>query len=286
MKTVFYGNSNYVVPILKALDPVLIVTTEKNLTDPVIDYAIKNQITYLSVKTLSDKDILGKISTYKTDAAVLADFGLIIPETILSLYTKGIVNIHPSLLPKYRGPTPVQSALLNNDLNTGVTLIKLDNDVDHGPIIAQKKVTLLDNDTTESAYTRLFHEGSKLLIDNLEKYMNGKIHLTEQIHTDATFTNKLIRESGYFNITNPPSIERLNRMIHAYYPWPSTWSKVQMANNEWRIVKFLPEGKLQMEGKKPVSFKDFYNGYPELRNTIEKVMSYEFPPEADQPSAE
>lgn len=273
MKTVFYGNSNYVIPIIKALDPVLIVTTEKNLTDPVIDYAIKNQITYLSVKTLSDKDILGKISTYKTDAAVLADFGLIIPETILSLYTKGIVNIHPSLLPKYRGPTPVQSALLNNDLNTGVTLIKLDNDVDHGPIIAQKKVSLLYTDTNDTAYIKLFGEGANLLNENLEEYVNGKINPVEQIHTDATFTNKLTRDSGYFDITNPPSAEKINRMIHAYYPWPGAWSKLRMENEKWRIIKFLPEGKLQMEGKNAVGLKDFYNGYPELRSIIERVMS-------------
>jgi len=273
MQTVFYGNSKYVIPIIEVLDLILIVTTEKNLTDPVIDYAIKNQIPYLSVTTLSDKDTLEKINKYKTDVAVLADFGLIIPDTILSLYPKGIINIHPSLLPKYRGPTPVQSALLNNDLNTGITLIRLDRDVDHGPIIAQKKVSLLYTDTNDTAYIKLFGEGANLLNENLEEYVNGKINPADQMHAHATYTDKLTRSSGYFDITNPPSTETINRMIHAYHPWPGAWSKVQMANSKWQIVKFLPEGKLQMEGKKPVSFKDFYNGYPELRNTIEKVMS-------------
>lgn len=274
MKVVFYGVSNYVLPILEVLNVVLIVTTEKNLTDPVISYALKNNIPYLSVSNLSQPEIINKLKEKVTEVAILADFGLIVPPRILNLYPKGIINIHPSLLPKYRGPTPIQTSLLKGDYETGVTLIKLDNEVDHGQILAQRKLTLTPSDTANSGYLKLFSEGAKLLEENLERYVSGKITLREQAHNDATFTEKLTRQNGYFDIMNPPAPQILKRMIYAYFPWPSAWSKVQMTNGEWRILKFLPEGKLQMEGKKPVSLKDFYNGYPELKDTIQKVISY------------
>lgn len=286
MQTIFYGNSKYVIPIIEVLDLLLIVTTERSLTDPVIDYAIKNQIPYISVSTLSNKSTLDKISTYKTDVAVLADFGLIVPETILNLYPKGIINIHPSLLPKYRGPTPVQTSLLNGDYESGVTLIKLDDQVDHGPIVTQEKYKFTQSDTSEEGYLKLFSIGAKLLKRDLERYVTGEIKLRHQDHTSATYTERLNRKNGYFDISNPPSAEKLDRMIHAYYPWPGAWSKIQkalprrqtedgpasLADRKWQIVKFLPEGKIQMEGKKPMSLKDFYNGYPELKTTIQKIL--------------
>ncbi len=271
-KTVFYGGSTYVLPILKILTPILIVTTEKNPTDPVISYAAKNKIPYISVSSLSNESVLKTLQDNITETAVLANFGLIVPKKILNLYPHGIVNVHPSLLPKYRGPTPGQSAILNGDSTSGVTLIKLDNEVDHGHIIAQRKTSLPKHYTSDDLYTNFFKLGADLLSENLEKYVKSKITSTEQDHKKATFTEKLTRLSGYFDINNPPSAEKIKRMIHAYYPWPSAWTRIQI-NGQEKIVKFLPEDKLQVEGKKPVSLKDFYNGYPELKPTIEKIVN-------------
>lgn len=294
IKTVFYGGSHYILPILEVLDTVLIVTTEKNLTDPVISYALKNNIPFLSVSSLNEPEIINELKEKVTEVAILADFGVLIPSDILNLYPKGIINIHPSLLPKYRGPTPIQTSLLNGNYETGVTLIKLDNEVDHGPILAQRKLTLTPDDTADSGYLKLFSEGAKLLKENFEKYVSGEITLREQVHNDATFTKKLIRKDGYFDIMNPPAPQILKRMVYAYHPWPSVWTKVHLRGvlpltpreEQVCILKFLParnttqvpanepEIILQMEGKKPISLKDFYNGYPELKDTIQKVITY------------
>lgn len=283
MQVVFYGGSKYVLPIIEAIHPVLIITTEKFPTDPVINYALKNRLPYLSVTNLNNDEVKNKLKESVTELAILADFGLIVPIDILNLYPKGIINIHPSLLPKYRGPTPVQSAILNNDLTTGVTLIKLDSDIDHGPVIAQTKASLNVDDTAESAYLKLFKEGASLLMDSLEKYLTGDIIPMKQDHNKATFTKILTRQSGFFHIENPPPSDHLKRMINAYYPWPGAWTKVHLRGvssltpqeNQLKILKFLPEEKLQVEGKSPINIQDFCNGYPELKEMIRKIMKYD-----------
>ena len=266
MKIVFFGSSGYVLPVIEKLkkdfEIELVVTTEKE-DGAVTKYSIEHEIPYVSVSSLSDQDTRYKILNTKSELAVLADFGLIIPETILHKFKYGILNIHPSLLPKYRGSTPVQSAILNNEKETGVSIIKLDDRVDHGPILAQTKEEIRSNDTAQSLYDRLFEIGSDFLYQNIKQYIKGKLKLIEQNNEKATFTKILTRNDGYFELDNPPSLEKLDLMTRAYYPWPSAWTR-SMINGKSSIIKFLPQKKLQVEGKKPVSYKDFINGYPNL----------------------
>lgn len=274
MKIVFFGSSSYVLPVIEKLkkdfEIELVITTEKKLEDPIIAYCKKNQLPYLSVSSF-DNELKSYILNLKSDIAVLADFGLIIPETILNKFKYGILNIHPSLLPKYRGPTPVQTAVLNNEKETGVSIIKLDDKVDHGPILVQVKEEIKNNDTAQSLYGRLFEIGSDLLYQNIKQYIKGELKLIEQNDEKATFTKLLIKNSGYFELNNPPSLEKLDLMIRAYFPWPSAWTRSMINARPERgrrgkssIIKFLPQKKLQAEGKKPVSYKDFINGYPNL----------------------
>ncbi len=267
MKIVFFGSSGYVIPVIgklkKNFEIELVVTTEKKLEDPVISYCKKNQLPYLSTENLSDQDTKYKILNTKSELAVLADFGLILPNDILNSFELGILNIHPSLLPKYRGPTPVQSAILNNEKETGVSIIKLDDKVDHGGIFTQAKEEIMFSDTAQSLYERLFEIGSDLLYQNIKQYIKGNLKLNVQSDEKATFTKLLTKNDGYFNLNNAPSLEKLDLMIRAYFPWPSTWTR-SMINGKSSIIKFLPEKKLQAEGKKPVSYKDFINGYPNL----------------------
>ena len=266
MKIVFFGSSGYVLPVIEKLkkdfEIELVVTTEKE-DGAVTKYSIEHEIPYVSVSSLSDQNTRYKILNTKSELAVLADFGLIIPETILHKFKYGILNIHPSLLPKYRGSTPVQSAILNNEKETGVSIIKLDDRVDHGPILAQTKEEIRSNDTAQSLYDRLFEIGSDFLYQNIKQYIKGKLKLIEQNNEKATFTKILTRNDGYFELDNPPSLEKLDLMTRAYYPWPSAWTR-SMINGKSSIIKFLPQKKLQVEGKKPVSYKDFINGYPNL----------------------
>ena len=281
MKIVFFGSSSYVIPILRFLvknfDLKLVLTTEKS-GGAVPTFCKQNKIEFLSVPNLSDSNLKSLILNLKSPIAVLADFGLIIPPEILNLFPKGIINLHPSLLPKYRGPTPVQNAILNGDKITGISIIKLDEEIDHGPILGQEKEQILDTDTAESLYKRLFAKGANLLSKILNKYLEENLKLIAQNHENATFTKSLKRETGFIDtskIKDQKSKIKLERKIRAYFPWPGVWTRLRLGYGgqaKLKIIKFLPFGKLQVEGKKPVSYKDFLNGYPDAKSVILPIL--------------
>lgn len=271
---IFFGSSKLVLPIIQTLkdhfELQLVVTTEQKETDAVPAYCLENAIPYQSVTTLHDKNLQSFIINLKSPLAVLADFGLIVPDEVLNAFPKGIINIHPSLLPKFRGPTPVQSAILAGETETGVSIIRLDNEVDHGPLLAQEKEPISDEDTAETLHEKLFTKGAKLLVKVLPDYISGNLVPKPQDDTRATFTEKLNRNSGYIDpeklrITNYEL--RITKMIRAYFPWPGVWTTIRIKNKEVRI-KILPGNKLQVEGKKPMSYKDFLNGYPNAKEIL------------------
>lgn len=277
MKIVFFGASKFVIPILEVLhknfDLVLVVTTEKLSTEPVISYCKENKIPFILVKQFNNETI-GQLKKANAPLAILAFFGLILPNNILNIFPLGIINTHPSLLPKYRGSTPVQTAILNGDKTTGITILKLDEKVDHGPILAKVEEKILNTDTAETLYERLFKIGAKILPQTINQYIKSRLRLSPQTHSKATFTKALTRQDGYFEINKSlpagrqaPSPEVLGRMIRAYYPWPGVWSTLRVKGKGLR-VKFLPGRKLQVAGRKPMRIKDFVNGYSEAREWI------------------
>ena len=131
--------------------------------------------------------------------------------------------------------------------------------MDHGPIIYQEKIDLSDKDNFDILSKKMFLRASEVLPKIINKFVAGAIEDFAQDNKKATFCKILTRESGYFDIDNPPSPEVLDRMIRAYYPWPGTWTR-------WngKIVKLHPGGVIQMEGKKAIPLKDFLNGYPDF----------------------
>jgi len=285
MNLIFFGSSNYVIPIIEVLknnfELSLVITTENpksNLASqgealqgyPVVKYCTNNKIPYVSASNLKDLNTKHLILNTKAPIAVLADFGLIIPEEILNAFPKGIINLHPSLLPKYRGPTPVQTAILNGEKITGISIMKLDKEVDHGPILGQEKDEILETDTSESLYKRLFEKGANLLIKVINLYLKDNLKLTTQNHKDATFTKPLTRQDGFVNLTSQSEIKNLKFKIRAYFPWPGVWFKTKLNNSE-KIIKLLPGDRLQVEGKKPMTHKDFLNGYPKAKEIISKI---------------
>lgn len=276
--TLFFGASQFVIPIIEFLqqeyDLLFVVTTEMNPTDAVPAYCKEHTIPYYSVTSLKDPDIRERLQNAHVEFAVLAYFGLIVPQSIIDIFPKGIINIHPSLLPAYRGPTPVQTSILLGDTTTGVSIMLLDSDVDHGPVLAQTTEPITSTDTAISMYERLFPKGVELLREALPKYVSGELVPQEQQHNEATFTKSLTRESGYFDDTKAQPVDLLNRLIRAYYPWPGVWTRCTTLPNsrlQNKIVKFLPGKMLQVEGKKPVSYKDFLNGYPEAADWLQKI---------------
>lgn len=194
-----------------------------------------------------------------SDLIVVAAFGKILPKEMLNAPKYGSINIHPSLLPKYRGPSPIQEAILNGDKVSGITIIKMDEEMDHGPILYQESLDLSDKDNFDTLSKKMFLRAAEVLPKIINKFVAGAIEDFAQDNKKATYCNLLTRESGYFDINNPPSPEKLDRMIRAYHPWPGVWTRW---NN--KIVKFLPNGQMQMEGKKAIQLKDFLNGYPDF----------------------
>lgn len=203
-------------------------------------------------------------SLKEADLGVVASYGRILTKDELDTPKYGFINIHPSLLPKYRGPSPIQQAILNGDKASGITVIKMDEEIDHGPIIYQEQIELSSNDNFDTLSKKMFLKAAEILPKVIEDYVAGKMKPAAQNHNQATFCERLTRESGYFDLNNPPSKELLDRKIRAYYPWPGVWSKWTMDNGQCKIVKFLPRGLIQMEGKKAMPLRDFLNGYPDF----------------------
>lgn len=216
----------------------------------------------LKPEKLDDEFIANHHSLITGDLFIVVSYGKILPKILLDIPSFGAINLHGSLLPKYRGASPIQGAILNGDKKTGVTIMLMDEQVDHGSILATKIIRLTDQDTFESLSNKMMHLAVPLLINSVQKFVDGKVTPKSQNHSLATYTKLIKKEDGYFDLPAgrqvlPAELEKLDRMIRAYFPWPNVWTKW---NN--KVVKFYPEGFVQMEGKKAVSLKEFLNGYP------------------------
>lgn len=273
MKIVFFGSSRYIIPILDTLNTFftlsLVVTTEQGSMEPVPFYAKSKKIEYISVRKKADLITNYEIQGKGADLGVVADFGLIIPDETMKFFTHGIINIHPSLLPKYRGSSPVQNTILNGDTKTGVSIIKLDNHMDHGPLIAQLEEEVKPDDTAKSLYERLFKLSCPLLQKVIQDFEVQKVKLTPQNHEAATFTKELKREDGFIDFKTISSKDFFDRIVRAYYPWPGVWTKTTLnPKSPEKIIKFMPGKKLQVEGGREMNYKDFINGYPEAEEIM------------------
>lgn len=228
---------------------------------PVGLVAQKYGIPVLKPAKLDEEFITHHSSLLTCDLFIVASYGKIIPQSLLDIPKFGAINVHGSILPKYRGASPIQSAILNGDKKTGISIMLMDAEMDHGPVLSTKEISISEQDTFESLSTKMSQLAAPFLIKTLTKLIDGKARPKKQDHKKATFCKLLKKEDAYFDISNPPSKEVLDRMIRAYYPWPGVWTRW---NN--KIVKFYPGGLIQIEGKKVIPYKDFLNGYPDFPN--------------------
>lgn len=279
MKIVFFGSSKYSLidekTLFNAFGLPMVVTT-KSFPNPVLDFANKNDISTITTDKITDKEIR-EIKKVEPDFLVVADFRLILPKRLLEIPKKAAINIHHSLLPKYRGPAPVPYAILNGEETVGVTVMLMSEDVDAGDILSQEKYELNSFDTTDTVLTKLNELGGNLAVEvikDFDKYFEKR---TPQDMSQVTFSDYMDRDDGFIDLEkSKPTPEKLDLMIRAYYPWPGVWTLLRLkasdgqAKKEIRI-KFLPERMVQVEGKKPVSYKDFLNGYLEAKPLLEKL---------------
>jgi methionyl-tRNA formyltransferase len=283
LKVVFFGTPSFVVPVLDNLyqnftvvgivtAPDTIQGRKKILTpSPVSSFGKTNNIPVLTPQQFSE-DIVTELKNLAADVFIVAAYGKIIPLEVIDLPKYGSLNIHPSLLPLYRGPSPIQTALLNGDDITGVTIIKMDEKMDHGAILSQWKVELKPDDTFAKLHISLFEDAANRLTGIIKEYIDGSITLTPQDDTKATTCHMITRTSGYFDSNNPPTPIELDRMIRAYFPWPNAWTRLTFANNKEQIVKFYPENKVQIEGGKPMNLEELFNGHPEIKEKISGLL--------------
>jgi methionyl-tRNA formyltransferase len=204
---------------------------------PVKEAAIKYDLPVVQVPTLKSSPAVEQLASYEPDAIVVAAFGQMLPQAVLDIPEYGCLNIHPSLLPQYRGPSPVASALLHGDAYAGVSIMKLDAGMDSGPVFTQAQIPVTDYDTTESLTPKLFTVGTMLLLETLANLPKGKLVPVPQDHSAATFTSEINKEDGLID-WQLSSVE-ICRKVRAYYPWPGAYTKWQ--GKQLKITGCLPD---------------------------------------------
>ena len=186
------------------------------------------------VMTVESKSLnKDELAAYGAEAAVLVAYGRIIPEDILGLFPKGIINVHPSLLPKYRGSTPIETAILNGDTETGVSLMKLVAEMDAGPVYARQKIELAGHESKQELADRLAGAGAAMLIEYLPAILDGSLQPEPQAEAEATFTNLISKADGRLDWSKPAA--QLEREVRAYSGWPR--SQTQLGYTDVVITK-------------------------------------------------
>ncbi|MFA5185572.1 MAG: methionyl-tRNA formyltransferase [Patescibacteria group bacterium] len=238
-KIIFFGTSEFAVPSLKALADdgrfeILGTVTQPDrpvgrhavLTPPAVKAATPDGIPVFQPEKLKDESFKSWISDIgpSCDAFVIVSYGKILPQWLLDLPKKGIVNVHGSLLPRWRGASPIQSAIAANDPVSGVTIMLIDAEMDHGPILSQIEEPILPDDTGGELHDRLATIGGETLPDVLADYLDGKIQPRAQKHEDATNCRTLTRDDGKLDPNK--TAEDLEQLVFAYNPWPGTWIEI------------------------------------------------------------
>jgi len=295
----FWGSSNFSIyvlrNVLKKYKPEIIFTLPakpkgrgyKLEPNVVFSYALKEKLPVIEIKDFNNFN-------FEFEFGLLAGFGKIIPKEAIEKFKKGIINVHPSLLPKYRGPNPIREVILNGEKETGVTLFLVDELVDHGPLIVQEKIYLKGNETYLELEEKLGILGGKLFNETIEKYLNGEIEPIKQDEVLATYTRKIDKEDGKLTLND--DYITWDRKIRALNPWPGTFIEIKLKEED-KILKIFSIEKinekdlkiknikignffqyknylglrlkdayifikeLQLQDRKKMSSKEFINGY-------------------------
>lgn len=224
------GSSEYSLLILKnlakqfsiklvATQPDKPVGRDKNIRPSLIKViADELNIPVIQPKKLNDEQFWKTLQAYDIDLIVVAAYGKILLKKLLEYPRFGCINVHASLLPRWRGASPIQAAILNGDRQTGVTILKMDEGIDTGPILSKRAIDIDARETSETLALMLSKIGSKLLSDTLPGYLEGKIQPQPQSDHGATYAGLIKKEDGLLDFNQPA--EYLEKKIRAYNPWP------------------------------------------------------------------
>ena len=275
---VFFGTPQLSVWVLEELKaagivPALIVTAPdtpqgRNLKlepTPVKAWAQENDVPVLEAPSLKDRATIPELANSEWDLFIVAAYNFILPQWLLDLPKHGTLNVHPSLLPKLRGPSPVRSAILRDQKDAvGVSVMLLDAQIDHGPIVAQATVELENWPIAGHILDELlFREGGRLLAEAIPPWLSGEVTPEEQNHDQATFSKKFTKEDGLLDLNDDPYKNYLK--FCAFDGWPGTYffvthkakqlrvkiTDAAYQDQEFAIKKVIPEG------KKEVGYNEF-----------------------------
>ncbi len=188
-------------------------------------------------RKLKDEQLHHALKELAPDATVIVAYGRIIPEAILSLAPLGNVNVHPSLLPLWRGPSPMQAAIAHGDKKSGISIMLIDKEMDHGPILTQKVLPLEPQETLASFTQKVIEHGTPLLKEELKKLFQKTAHAQEQNHAHATYCKLLTKEDGVLH--KEMRAEEIEAKIRAFSPWPGVRATFVLKNGESQEVKIL-----------------------------------------------
>jgi len=307
MRVIFFGTSEFAILPLEALiksrhELVMIITQPKKqrgrglkvLPTPVESYANDNNINVVSYENVNSKRSISALKEKEADLFIVVDFGQLLSEELLSIPKLYPINIHASLLPKYRGAAPMQYAIINGDRETGVTIMKIIEKLDSGDIIAKRSHRIEDKEDLQRLRHELSQLGAELLVETLDKIDGGDIEFIKQDESMVTYASKLKKEDGHIDWNRDAfSIENL---IRGAFPWPSAYSyldgkmlkiyeavstKENLEKPPGCIVGADDEGivvscksgtllvkRVQLEGKKILEVSEFLRGFKIKEDTI------------------
>jgi methionyl-tRNA formyltransferase len=296
IRVVFMGSPDFALPILSSLAaiyPIIGVVTQPDrpagrgqvLTPPPVKTLAQNLgLEVIQPERLRRPESFALLQAWAPDLIVIAAFGQILRQNVLDLPRLGCINVHASLLPRWRGAAPIQAALLHGDAVSGASIMKLDAGVDTGPILARRELEILPDDTSASLSPRLAETGASLLIETLPGYLSGELVPVPQDETQATYASMIQKEEGLLNFSQ--AAQALANRVRAFNPWPGAyllWQeqplKVHRAHSQpgpaalpgTRAVlnrfpavcaadAWLVLDQVQPAGKKPMSGHDFLAG--------------------------
>lgn len=277
-KFIFFGTPRFSVRVLDALEsadllPALIVTApdkpagrgQELKPSPVKVWATERGIDVLTPEKIkNNEEFLAEIGNTDWDFFVVAAYGKILPQNVLDIPERGVLNVHPSLLPKFRGPSPVLSAILANERETGVSIMLLDEEMDHGPVLAAASIAIDEEDWPmkgSELEDLLATEGGNLLAETIPQWMDDDISAEEQNHNEATYTRKFTDEDARLDLSGDPEqnllkIRAFDKNPRAYFlvEDPSTTlgtrrvivTEAQIVEGKLVVSKVIPEGKKEM----------------------------------------
>jgi methionyl-tRNA formyltransferase len=295
-RIVFMGSPEFSLPVLTMLSEqynVIGVVTQpdrpagrnRQLTPPPVKtLALHLGLSCIQPERLKEPQAWEQLQVWKPDLIVVVAFGQILRQNVLDLPRLGCINVHASLLPRWRGAAPIQAAILAGDRQTGVTIIKLDAGIDTGDMISQRAIDILPDDTAATLGNRLSALGSQLLSETLPDYLSGKTTFTPQDNLHATYASMLKKEEGLLDFSQPA--EALERKVRAFDPWPGAYfywgetmikvhkaavtAEVNLPPGKFGIVNNFPSvgcgkgslilNEIQPAGKKPMSGDSFLRG--------------------------